>query len=275
MLNKICRTPGYEICYRVPSVLNENGIFVLEIGHNKVCPGSQYIATRDIFVIHYVISGKGKYMHKSFSAGDCYTVVPNEKEIKEADPSEPHECAWIVFRGAGAYSLLEKCGLPRHNDVISFEHTAECAALIQKNLAETPPNFFAEAAKMQAVLWELFALHMSSVKKAVTDYDVSENVARLIEENYQHPLKICEIAEKFHVSQSHLTASFKKKYGMPPQEYLLSVRMERAKELLKNHSTTVKEVALSVGIENPLYFSRLFRKKTGYTPSSQRRIYFE
>lgn len=48
MLNKICRTPGYEIRYRVPSVLNENGIFVLEIGHNKVCPRSQYIATKDI-----------------------------------------------------------------------------------------------------------------------------------------------------------------------------------------------------------------------------------
>ena len=271
MLNTICRSPGYETHYRVPSVWNENGIYVLEIGYNKVCPGNQYVATRDIFVIHYVLSGKGRFMHKSFSSGDCYIVVPNEKEIVEADPTDPHECAWVVFRGAGAYSLLEKCGLPRHNAVFSFEHTAECAALIQKNLAETPPNFFAEAAKMQAVLWELFAIHMGSAKKPAADYDVSENVARLIEENYQRPLKICEMAEKFHISQSHLTASFKKKYGVPPQEYLLSVRMERAKNLLKNHNTSIKEAALSVGIENPLYFSRLFHKKVGYPPSLQKK----
>ena len=60
---------------------------------------------------------------------------------------------------------------------------------------------------------------------------------------------------------------FHERYGVSPQEYLLSARIDRAKELLKNKDESIKSVALSVGIENSLYFSRLFKKKTGVTPT--------
>ena len=78
---------------------------------------------------------------------------------------------------------------------------------------------------------------------------------------------LSELAEKNFISQSHLISLFHARYGISPQEYLLSARIDRAKELLKNKDESIKSVALSVGIENSLYFSRLFKKKTGVTPT--------
>ena len=269
MLSKRENTESWPKYYRIPTVVMENRIFVVETGYNKVPRGTMQSMTRDLYIIHYVLSGKGLFMHEPFGAGDGYIVVPNEKEIIVADKEDPYESYWIMFRGADAHLLLKECGLPTHNGVFHFEDSAECIRIIQKNLADTAENPFAENAKMYAAFYEILALHMETNTRnlSASKSDITENVARFIRENYTHTVKISELAEKNFISQSHLISLFHARYGVSPQEYLLSARIDRAKELLKNKDESIKSVALSVGIENSLYFSRLFKKKTGVTPT--------
>lgn len=69
------------------------------------------------------------------------------------------------------------------------------------------------------------------------------------------------------LSLPHLNDVFKSYTGMTPFQYCLHVKINRAKEILAGGESSVKEIAWKVGFDDQYYFSRLFKKKTGYSPS--------
>ena len=102
---------------------------------------------------------------------------------------------------------------------------------------------------------------------------IAQKVASYIEKSYYSRITISDIAKNFHISRNYLYTLFKQEYGISPQDYLISYRVEMAKKLLKNSRTqlSINEVATSTGFDNPLYFSRLFRNRTGMSPSEYRK----
>lgn len=83
---------------------------------------------------------------------------------------------------------------------------------------------------------------------------------------------IKELAEIFSMDQRQLSYFFKKSMGICPKKYLLQLRIKRAKELLVDHDRQVLEVARIIGYEDPFYFSRLFKRQTGYSPTEYRYV---
>ena len=102
---------------------------------------------------------------------------------------------------------------------------------------------------------------------------IAQKVANFIEKSYYSQITIATLAKDFHISRNYLYTLFKQEYGVSPQDYLISYRIERAKKLLKNNRSylSIKEVSTAVGFENPLYFSRIFRNRTGMSPSEYRK----
>ena len=97
-----------------------------------------------------------------------------------------------------------------------------------------------------------------------------EEACKYMRENLGRDISREEVAERVWLSPSYFSHLFKSVMGTGYNEYLTELRIERAKELLiKNFS--VLEIASAVGFQNARYFSRIFRKKTGYTPSGYRR----
>lgn len=88
----------------------------------------------------------------------------------------------------------------------------------------------------------------------------------MIEARYAGDVRLKEIAAHCDLSPSHLSALFARHMGFPPIEYLLRIRLREAKLLLAK-GARVKEVAQTVGFHSQHYFSRLFRKKTGLSPT--------
>ena len=87
-----------------------------------------------------------------------------------------------------------------------------------------------------------------------------EHAVNYIAANFDKRLKIIG------VNRSYLTSSFKKSLGCSPQEYLMNLRIEKAKTLLKNGDIQVSEVAARVGYGDPLAFSKVFKARTGRSP---------
>ncbi len=81
-----------------------------------------------------------------------------------------------------------------------------------------------------------------------------------------------QLADVFDMDQRQLSYYFKKFMGICPKKYLLQLRIKRAKELLIDHDRKVTEVARIVGYEDPFYFSRLFKRQTGYSPTEYRYV---
>jgi AraC family transcriptional regulator len=79
-----------------------------------------------------------------------------------------------------------------------------------------------------------------------------------------------ELATLVDMSQFHFCRAFKKTLGHSPIQYLISLRMERATELLRQTSMSISDVAMKIGYEDPSYFTRLYRAKVGVTPNTVR-----
>lgn len=78
-------------------------------------------------------------------------------------------------------------------------------------------------------------------------------------------------AAKLHVTSTHFRRIFKEITGLPPQQFLLHSRLNKAAELLKSTRASVKEIAAQSGWDNMFYFSRLFRQKYYISPVQYRR----
>lgn len=79
-----------------------------------------------------------------------------------------------------------------------------------------------------------------------------------------------ELADLLHISRFHFCTAFRKATGFTPHQWLVRVRMERARELLSNGNMTITEVALSVGYQTPSSFTQAFRAAIGITPTAYR-----
>jgi AraC family transcriptional regulator len=94
-----------------------------------------------------------------------------------------------------------------------------------------------------------------------------------IEANYARDLSLAELAAVGGMSTFHFAREFKRATGTTPHQYLMKVRIERAKELLSKSEMPLVDVGFQAGFSHQSHFSRLFRKLTGTTPQSYRLRY--
>lgn len=112
---------------------------------------------------------------------------------------------------------------------------------------------------------------MTSGEREKSHIAFVEKAKRLIKENYQDPAFGQEqVTNEIAVSPAYFSTTFKKETGISFVQYLTNVRIEKAKELLKGTDLKTYEIAERIGIPEPTYFSFLFKKNTGETPSRYR-----
>ncbi len=101
--------------------------------------------------------------------------------------------------------------------------------------------------------------------------EVLELIREEIDKRYSDNIKVSDFAEQYYFSGEYLSRLFKLRYGKNIYEYLLMVRMERAKELLSSSGLKIQEIAQRTGYSDTNYFSKAFRNYTGLTPSEYRK----
>ncbi|WP_099466956.1 response regulator transcription factor [Konateibacter massiliensis] len=94
-----------------------------------------------------------------------------------------------------------------------------------------------------------------------------------IQDNYKEPLMLEDVAAATNLSPAYLSTIFKKELGISFTDYLISCRMEKAKELLKSSEDSIAVIAGEVGYADSRYFSKLFLKVVGLKPSVYRKLY--
>jgi YesN/AraC family two-component response regulator len=101
------------------------------------------------------------------------------------------------------------------------------------------------------------------------DADLIKAVGLYLQENYRQSYSLERLAETFGCKPAYLLRQYRKATGSTPTQDLIRLRIDKAKRLLVGHpQLEVKQVADAVGYEDPLYFSRLFKRETGLNPSA-------
>ncbi|SHJ18449.1 helix-turn-helix domain-containing protein [Desulfofundulus thermosubterraneus] len=103
------------------------------------------------------------------------------------------------------------------------------------------------------------------------EIQVVARARRFMEEHFQEDLSLSEIARRQFISPYYFSRLFKQSTGMTVMEFLTSLRMEKAKELLGKTHQSVSQVAGAVGYVDPNYFSRVFKRYIGMSPTEYRR----
>lgn len=98
-------------------------------------------------------------------------------------------------------------------------------------------------------------------------------VTDFIEENHEHDLALAEMADAAGISPFHFAREFKRATGLAPHQYLIKVRIDRAKAWLTKSELPIVEVGLRAGFNNQSHFTRLFHKRTGLTPKAYRKAF--
>ncbi len=114
--------------------------------------------------------------------------------------------------------------------------------------------------------WENSIKNKSSKLKELIQVSVS-----YINNNYEREISLKDIAQYVFLSTSYFTRAFKEEMGISPINYLLKTRIERAKELLKDSTQKISDIALSVGFSNQQRFNDIFKKYVKMTPLQYRK----
>ena len=99
-----------------------------------------------------------------------------------------------------------------------------------------------------------------------------EFARRYFNEHYNEPISIEEYAQSRSMSVSWFQRNFKQFVNHSPTQYILITRVNNAASLLETTDYSMSEIAAIIGYEDPLYFSRLFRKMKGMSPSQYRKL---
>ena len=92
----------------------------------------------------------------------------------------------------------------------------------------------------------------------------------LIDRRYRDPLDVATLAEEAHLSPAHFSREFRRAFGEPPHQYLLTRRMERAAALLRNTDHSVADICLTVGLRSVGSFTTSFGRTFGQSPTAYR-----
>ena len=118
------------------------------------------------------------------------------------------------------------------------------------------------------------AVPETSAEDAISEADkkLLQRCIDIIRENFSNPeFDVTALANALCMGRSKLYAKFKQLAGLPPNEFILKIKMEEAMSLLKKHpELNVSEVAMNLGFSSPRYFSKLFKAFFGTTPQSVR-----
>jgi AraC family transcriptional regulator len=88
-----------------------------------------------------------------------------------------------------------------------------------------------------------------------------------LNENFANKINVEDMAKQIHLSPSHFSRIFKKETGLSPTDFLINLRVQKAKHSLLNKGTNITETALDCGFSSSAYFTVCFKERTGLTPT--------
>ena len=107
----------------------------------------------------------------------------------------------------------------------------------------------------------------------INENDVYSVAIQYVNEHLAEDISISDVAKHIHYSESYFGFAFKKKYNVSVAQYIREARLAKAKDLLSNTSFSIARVASCVGFDDPNYFSVLFKKAFGVSPTEYRKEY--
>lgn len=247
--------------------------FFAELVGVSHCDGSYCIQRREseYCVMEYVSRGRGTIVVNGRSytakAGDVYLLPMGSSHTYFSDKDDPWEKTFINASGELASILPRSYGLDTQivfencpaSRLFSGLYDAACEDAPQEDVVNRLCIAFHEI---------LLFVHRQVMPAAAGDE--AALLKNLIDNRQNHVFSTGELAASIYRSEDYTIKLFQKRYGQTPHAYAAAQKMAAAKRLLATTTMPVREIGASLGYPDPSYFSNLFKRHTGFSPSSLR-----
>ena len=271
------------------------GLTTHSVGHQVISENEAYPPqvhpTRYLFNIEngrilneyqllYITKGRGMFSSESsgrsqVKEGYMFLLFPGEWHTYRPDPETGWNEYWIGFDGRIMDEWVKDGFFHKESPVFNIGLNEEIIALYKRAIiiAEAQEANYQQALSGIACNLVSMALYLSR-NRDFNKSDVASqmNQAKIAVHENISAITPEELARITCMSYSKFRKIFKEYTGFAPSQYIQEVRITMAKELLTNTSKSIKEIAIELGYENKDYFFTIFKKVTGNTPITYRRL---
>lgn len=284
--------------YFRPSLADRNwGLYVTTAGYLRVPGGGAYPPpghprnyalswetgrTLREFQIHYISRGAGVFESEgagkhTIEAGSIFVLFPGVWHRYTTRQPMGWDEYWVGFSGQYANRLLRKGFLAPSQPVIKpcGEHA------LMDLFAQMFSEMRAERTGFSQIIGSITTLLVANLTAASRSQHSSytrskaviEKAKSLLHERLGQRMDPRDLAGQLHVGYAWLRREFHRHTGLALHQYHLQLRVNKAMVLLSGSDTVIKEIAGRTGFDDAHYFSRIFKRKTGYAPEDWRRLF--
>lgn len=228
------------------------------------------------YILIYCTQGRGWFTINGKTtqvAANQYFILP--KGIAHSYGSnhkKPWSIYWLHFSGLQANHFKDIAGHIRDLNTEGVVRTDDRIDLFKEIVQNLEMGYSRENLNYANIcLWHFLASfkYISQFRqiRTIREKDLVEASIFFMRENISHKLTLEELANHAGLSPSHFSMVFRQKTGRAPMDYLIHLRIQKACQLLDATHQRIKEVANQVGYEDPYYFSRIFKKVMGLSPT--------
>ncbi|WP_349316228.1 AraC family transcriptional regulator [Chitinophaga sp. MM2321] len=271
------------------------GLHVLNVGYSHIKKEQPYPSKEhplhhyfnwskgrvlDEYQIIYISRGKGYFESascesKTVNEGDIILLFPGEWHRFKPESKTGWDEFWVGCKGNIIRNLESRKFIHRDTPVLQVGMSERIVYLFSEIIEKTKTEKIGYQFYISGIVMHLLGLIQYEVKQlSFKPSDNTENIitkAQILLRNIiSDNTKMENVAGELNVSYAWFRKAFKHYTGISPKQYLLQLRIEKAKIMLPDHSKPIKEIAFELNFETASYFSKQFKQKTGITPEAFR-----
>lgn len=235
----------------------------------------------DEYQVVYITAGQGVFESASMretkvKEGSIILLFPGEWHRYKPDTATGWDETWVGFKGTIAEAIFQKNFFSHEDAVLFIGQKEEIVALLSEIIDQTKkerPGY--QPLISGAVLHVLGKIHairkQNEFQEVDNGHEIINKAIVLLRTRMDERIIMQNLASELQVSYAWFRKMFKLYTGMAPQQYLIQLKIEKAKLLLNDLNRSVKEIAYELNFEYPLNFSKLFKEKAGLSPNQYRK----
>lgn len=228
--------------------------------------------------LFFVVGGTGKFQIEGISytvkTDDMVIVNPNVNHTETSLDASPLEYIVLGLEGL-ELSMDSEESVPY--SIVHLDSAGEDVQFylrsILREIERKSPGYEAACQCFLDILVIRLIRRTHLVSSQSTPVIAAKEAAvakRYIDAHFKENVTLDTLVEVTHVNKYHLAHTFRKEYGIPPINYMLSLRLQESKNLLRTTDYSLSYIALTSGFSSPSYFSQRFRQAEGMSPAQYR-----
>lgn len=258
-----------------------NSLYLTDIGYYPLARHHYRERTTgaDEYILIYVLGGSGivRINEQDFAIGaNQYIIIPEGiRHSYQADEEDPWTIYWVHFTGTNSRMMDSISGKAITIAPSEISRIGDRIRLFDEiidnlSLGFSPDNIeYANMCLMHLLASFKYVNQFRKINYS-TEKDIIKKATLYMKQNVNKSLKLKDLASQFNLSTSHFSRMFSKRTRHSPVDYFIRLKMQHACQLLDYSQLRIYEIGREIGYDDPYYFSRVFTKMIGVSPSKYR-----